>query len=237
MKKILSLLTTLLLPAFVWAQQGTVEYKMTMSQGAQSRTTTSTMYFSNGNVRTDVSIPFPGAAKPMKQTILMLAKTPNVTYMLNESSKTYTENRPNPSKNTPAMKATVKVVGKEKIQNLNCTHALVTFDKGSMEIWTSKDIPGYEKLLSYWRSNQDFGGENLYTELKKSGADGFFVRMKNAGMTMDLVRYDTKPVSASLFDIPKDYKKGAAFDPAGFQNMTPAQRQKMIEAFKKQPKP
>ncbi|GAB3337524.1 hypothetical protein GCM10027299_48720 [Larkinella ripae] len=219
MKTLLLLLPALLLSTLGWAQQGTVEYKMTLSQGGQTPiTTTSTIYFSSGNVRTEVNIPLPGAPKPLKQTILMLAKTPNTTYLLNDANKTYAETSNGQKENVPAMKTTVRVLGKEKIQNLNCTHAMVTFEKGSMEIWTSKDIAGYDKLMSYWRSNQSFGDENVYNELKKSGADGFFVRMKNSGVTVDLVRYDTKPVEAALFEIPKDYKKGAApFDPSSFK--------------------
>jgi hypothetical protein len=235
MKKLLFLVPALLLNAFAWAQQGTVEYKMTMSQGNESRTTNSTMYFSNGNVRTDINVPMPGASKPMKQSILMLASTPGTVYSLNDASKTYNETSTAQTPKTNPGSVTVKVVGKEKVQNLNCTHAVVTFDRGSMDIWTSKDIPGYEKLLSYWRANSNFGGDNMFTELKKSGAEGFFVRMKNAGITTELVRYDTKPVDASLFEIPKDYKKRD--HKSAYGSMTPAERQKLLESFKKQQKP
>lgn len=235
--KIVFLLWASLFSVLARAQQGTVEYKMVLSQGGSSRTTTSILYFSDGNVRTDVSIPLPGSSKPMKQTVLMLKNSPDVTYMLNETSRTYTESKTgSPGAPTPT-KATVKVLGKEKIQNLNCTHALVTFDKGTMEIWTTREIPGYEKLLSYWRSNLGFGDDTFYSELKKSGADGFMVRMKNSGVTMDLVRYDASPVAASLFTIPKDYKKGVTLDPAALRSMTPAQRQKLMEEFQKQHKP
>ncbi|WP_185731286.1 DUF4412 domain-containing protein [Larkinella rosea] len=233
MKKILIIAHLILLNVYANAQQGTVEYKMTMARGGQSQSTTSTMYFSNGNVRTDVSIPMPGTTTPMKQSILFLAASPNTIYTLNDASKTYSETKTD--KTPPQSGATiVKVLGKEKIQNLNCTHAMITLDKGSMEVWTSKDIPGYDKLLSYWNSNNSLGGAKMLDELKKNGADGFFVRMKNSGITTELVRYDLKAVDASLFEIPKEYKKR---DHSGFGNMSPADRKKMIDAYKKQQKP
>ena len=212
MKRTLLLLTACLFSAFTYAQQGTIEYKTTIAGGPKPMTSTSTMSFSNGNIRIEAAIPIPGAAKPMKQTMLMLAKQPNTIYTLNDASQTYTESSTEKAAKTTPTKATVKIVGKEKIQGLNCTHVLVNMGKMTMDMWTTKDIAGYEKMLSYWKSASNMGGDNLYSELKKSGAEGFVVRTKNGsvggGMTMELISYDPKPVAASLFDIPKGYKKG-----------------------------
>lgn len=236
MKTILLLLPSFLLTTFTRAQQGTFDYKLTMAPNGQSRTSTSTLYFLNGNIRTDINITLPGMSKLIKQSMLILEKTPKTVYILNESSRTYSETSTDYGKTAPSGKVTVKVVGQEIIQKLNCTHSVVTSANGTMNVWTTRDIPGYEKLLSYWSSNKSFGSDNVLNALKKSGVDGFFVRMKNAAMTMDLVRYDTRPVAASLFEIPKDYKK-RAFDPSALNNLTPAERKKMMEAFQKHQKP
>ncbi|WP_234733726.1 DUF4412 domain-containing protein [Tellurirhabdus bombi] len=238
MKKISFLLIALLLAPFVQAQQGSVEYKISMKSGNQNINSSSVMYFSNGNVRTEMSIPLPGAPKPIKQTMLLLTSKPNTVYLLNEATKTYTENATNTASKTNPGKITVKVLGKEKIQNMNCTHAVVTTDKGNVEVWTTKEIPGYEKLISYWSSSKNFGVDNMYSELKKNDAEGFFVRMQNnaapGGMVMDLVRYDTKAIPASQFEIPKDFKKGMSYDPEKMKNMSPAERQKAVEEMMKQ---
>lgn len=238
MKRTLLLLYTGLLSVTTYAQQGTIEYQTTISGGPQPMTSNSTMSFSNGNIRIEASIPIPGAAKPMKQTMLMLANKPNTVYMLNDASQTYTESSTEKPAKTDPIKPTVKIIGKEKIQGLNCTHALVNMGKMTMDVWTTKDIAGYEKMLSYWKTARNMGGDDLYNELKKSGADGFFVRLKNSsvsgGMTMELVSYNPKPVSAALFEIPKGYKKGASFDPEKMKNMSPAERQKLMQEMMKQ---
>ncbi|WP_164851341.1 DUF4412 domain-containing protein [Larkinella soli] len=235
-QRLFVLFSALCLPALALAQQGTVEYQVTLP--GNSRPSTSLVYFSNGNVRTDMTVSIPGAGAPMKQSMLMRAENPNTIYMLNPANRTYSETTSSPGTAPTAGKATVKVIGKEKIRNLNTTHARVTFQQGSMDIWTTRDIPGYDKLLSYWRANKSFGGDILYSELKKAGADGFFVRMKNGndrgGMTMELVRYDSKPVPASLFELPKDYKKGPSYEASGIRGLSPAQRKKMMDAIQKQ---
>lgn len=238
MKRTLLFLYTCLLAVTASAQQGTLEYQTTISGGPQPMTTSSTMYFLNGDIRIDMAIPLPGGSTPMKQTMLMLGKQPNTVFMLNSRNQTYTEASTGKSGSIPTVKPTVKVVGKETIVGMNCTHSVVTMGKTIMDIWTTKDITGYDKMQSYWKSNQPIGGENLYQELKKAGAEGFVVRTQNkavkGGITMELVRYDPRPVASSLFEIPKGYKKGASFDPEKMKNMSPAERQKLMQEMMKQ---
>jgi hypothetical protein len=104
-----------------------------------------------------------------------------------------------------------------------------------MDMWTTKDISGYENMLAYWKSSISGGNDQMYTELKKAGAEGFVVKMQIPGsMTMELVKYDAKPVSASVFTIPAGYKKGTSMDPEKMKNMTPAERRKAMEEMMKQ---
>lgn len=239
MKHILLFLSALLLSSTVWAQQGTLEYKTTMLNGNQTVESTSKMYYANGNVRTEVNVAIPGMGKPMKQTMLMLAAKPKTMFMLNEMNRTYMETTIREPEKASNAKITVNIVGKEKIKNLSCTHAEVMFEKGIMDVWTTKDIPGYAGMQSLIRSNRSMGNDNLYTELKKKGIDGIFVRMgSNAGagqMLMELERFDTKPVAASLFQIPADYKKVDS-EASRMLNMSPSDRKKFIEEMQKRQK-
>ncbi len=219
------------------AQQGTLEYKMTMSGGGQNNVSNSKMLFSNGKIRMETALNMPGFTH--RQVMLMLPDKPNTMIMLNEASKTYTEvNTKSAAKSTDMGKVSVKMVGKEKLQNLNCTHVVVTMSNRPMDIWTTKDIAGYEGMMGYWKSSMGGGNDQMYNELKKAGAEGFVVKtqMKNpeGGMTMELVKYDTKPVAATVFNIPSDYKKGTSFDPEKMKNMTPEQRRKAMEEMMKQ---
>ena len=233
MKQLFSVLTALFYSVCAFAQQGTIQYKITLGNSEKAITSTSTMYFLNGSTRVEANIPMPGSGKPIKQTVLMPASKPNVMYNLDDANKSYTETTVSPSA-TKDVKATVKVLGTETIQGLSCKHLSVTMDKTNMEVWTTKDIPGYEKMMSYWRSNPAMSSNSFYNELKKNNAEGFFVKTKTNGMrggsmVMEMVSYNTKPVAASLFSIPAGYKKEAGFDPAAMEKMSPAERQKMVE--------
>ncbi|GAA4465651.1 hypothetical protein GCM10023189_46590 [Nibrella saemangeumensis] len=241
MKQLLIFVAALLSSSLSWAQQGTVEYKTTMMGGNQSVSSTSKMYYANGNVRTEVNVALPGVSRPMKQTVLLLANKPNTLYMLNEATKTYSETSlADAQKTAGSQKITVNVIGKEKIRNLNTTHAEISMGQGTMDVWTTKEIPGYAGMQAMIRSNRSMGDENLYNELKKKGVDGLFVRMATSTgrgeMLMELERYDTKPVAASLFLIPKDYKKVDAPDMQRMGNLSPAERQKLMQEMQKRQK-
>ncbi len=231
MKQLLILGLSLFLTLGVMAQQGTLEYKMTMSRGQENgMVSTSKMMFSGSKIRVETNMAIAGTK--IKQAMLMLPEKPNVITMLDENAKTYRE----VSTGQKTMdKVTLKVVGKEKIQNFNCTHVIVTVQNRPMDMWTTKDISGYENMLAYWKSSISGGNDQMYTELKKAGAEGFVVKMQIPGsMTMELVKYDAKPVSTSVFAIPAGYKKGASVDPEKMKNMTPAERRKAMEEMMKQ---
>jgi len=231
MKQLLILGLSLLFTFGGMAQQGTLEYKMTLSQGQEKgMVSTSKMMFSGSKIRVETNMAIAGTT--IKQAMLMLPEKPNVITMLDENTKTYREVS---TAQKTMDKVTLKVVGKEKIQNFNCSHVIVTVQNRPMDMWTTKDISGYENMLAYWKSSISGGNDQMYTELKKAGADGFVVKMQIPGsMTMELVKHDAKPVSASVFTIPAGYKKGASVDPEKMKNMTPAERRKAMEEMMKQ---
>lgn len=113
MKQLLILGLSLFLTLGVMAQQGTLEYKMTMSRGQENgMVSTSKMMFSGSKIRVETNMAIAGTK--IKQAMLMLPEKPNVMTMLDENAKTYRE----VSTGQKTMdKVTLKVVGKEKIQN------------------------------------------------------------------------------------------------------------------------
>ena len=236
MQKFLFFILVVLSANWAAAQQGTIDYKMTMSGVGKGTASTSTMSFSGGKVRVETNINMQGFSH--KQVMLMLPNKPNTVTMLDAAAKTYSEISTNSTaKDAGLGKTSVKIVGKEKIQNLNCTHVVMTIGNRPMDIWTTKDIAGYENMLNYWKSSISGGNDQLYNELKKAGAEGFVVKtqIKNpeGGVTMELVKYDAKPVAASAFEIPAGYQKGSSLDPEKMKTMSPAERKKMLEEMMK----
>jgi hypothetical protein len=113
MKQLLILSLSILITLSAVAQQGTLEYKMILSRGQEKgMVSASKMMFSGTKIRVETNMAIAGTT--IKQAMLMLPEKPNVITMLDESSKTYRE----VSTGQKTMdKVTLKVVGKEKIQN------------------------------------------------------------------------------------------------------------------------
>lgn len=231
MKKALFLPMILILALTVSAQDMYLEYKMT-----GPLTGTTRMYTSAAGVRTEADMNMP-AVGMIKNVVIMPASKPNTVITVDEKAKTYTETTTN-SSDLPAMRYEVKVVGKEKISQYNCVHAIVNLNgQLAMEMWTSKDIPGYKDLLKMAKASSAVGSEDLYKQLESKGATGMMVKMMTSAganaMTMELVKVEKRTNPARLFSVPAGYSKGAAFDMNQIKNMTPAQRQKLLEDMQK----
>ncbi|MCY7351949.1 MAG: DUF4412 domain-containing protein [Cytophagaceae bacterium] len=231
MKKAFFLLLILATGLSVSAQDMYLEYKMSGPLTGITR-----MYTSTSGVRTEADMNMP-AVGPIKNVVIMPASKPNTVITINDKAKTYTETTTKPS-DVPAMRYEVKVVGKEKIKQYDCVHAVVTVDgKLAMEMWTSKDIPGYESLIKLAKTSNTVGSEGLYKQLESKGAMGMMVKMKtNAGansLMTELVKVERRANPARLFAVPAGYSKSAEFDPGQIKNMTPAQRQKLMEEMQK----
>ena len=233
-----SLLLTCLLPLTTLAQQGTLTYKMT---GVGPKPTKTTLYFADGNFRAESEVPLPdNPKKKMTQVVLFRNDKPNTMVVLNNAAQTYTEIAT--KRMTNSLKTNVNVIGREKVNKYDCTHSVMTVATGGKsfqtDYWTTREIAGYEQLTAFWRNNT--GMNDAYETLRENGADGMTVKMTtNRGgkaITMELDDYSKRKVSPKLFEIPAGYKKGASFDPAQLQKMTPAQRKEFVEGMMKQQK-
>ncbi len=236
------------------AQNGAYfEYKISSAKGMNG---TSKMKYSEYGTMSTITMSspkMPGGG--MTMTTLSKKDTPDVFYMLNDNSKTYTENKRNAGAGTTHEDNntyTVKKVGNETINGYKCVHATVTSDKGStMEVWNTKDIPEYGKYAEAMNSNSKMGSSKREKALKDAGCEGFPVKMiqkeKNdeGEMTMELQKMEKKTYSKSDFEIPAGYSKsgGAGASPATgvpgmksqeeLMKMTPEERTKYIEEMKK----
>ncbi len=249
--KKLSIAVVLFSTALMAQQQGTnITYTLTTDKSASG---TMNMYYQNGSSRMEMEFSIPAAAAmgPVKMVSITQADKPNTTFMLNEAGKTYTENE---RKTTDAEKKTddkdyvVTVLGREKVGNYNATHVKIQHDKTEYEMWLTKDIVAGAEY--YKNDNKYTGNEKLYKALEAKQAGGFPVKIvhnetgsREGTVTLTLTKFEKAFVSADKFQIPAGYTKTATTNgimPVGMpgqkeiMNMTPEEREKLIEQMKKQ---
>lgn len=234
--------------------EGELEMKLTAKAGGSGQMKVSV---SKLGVRNQMDIQTP--VMPMKMSMLFRHDSPNVAYTIDDATKTYGEIDLKKSREMagPAKKFTAKKLGKEKVNGYDTVHALVTDDEGrETEVWTNKnDILDWKTFIRAMGKSAP-ADENMLTALEAVGADGFFVKLivrPKAGaedqMSMELVKASKKSLPASLFEIPKDYKKKEtpAAGPGGqlppevqrqmmekLKNLTPEQQEQLRRAMEKQ---
>lgn len=204
-------------PAFAQFE-GEVDMKIT-SPGMSG---TGRMYVSKVGARTTMELKT--AKMPMKMTTLMKFANPDVMYMINDESRTYSEMNLKETRESVAKMRTekepytVKVLGSERVLGYSTKHVLLSrpSERSEMEIWTTKDILGlnYESMRGLMRRDANRDEGTIAKALHDAGADGFFARMitREKGKpeptsTMELTRAEKKSVPGSLFEIPPGYTK------------------------------
>jgi len=208
------------------------EYQMT---GITGTPVISKMYGKNGNIRTETNMNMGG--RQMSTTTLMLKSNPNVAYVFNSLTKTYNEAKINPK--AIVKDVTIKVLGSEKVGNYNCTHVKMTSDGKSWDAWFTKELPSFNFPIS---GNSEWGSQKVMNELKSKGITGMMVKVvfltpgaKTKSITMQLVKYETKTLNASLFTLPAGYKKSSVtLDPEKMKNMTSEQKKELMMKMMKE---
>ncbi len=246
MKKTLTSIGLVVTAMAALAQNGAhLEYKMSSDQNMNG---TMVAYYLDGNSRSEMQMNIPAMPGGKMNMIYITQKDkPTTHYQLNETAKTYKEivTTSDDKVKDENQECAVKVLGKEKVGNYNCTHVSITQGKVNYDMWTSKDIPDY---ANYKPKGQKYmGNAKLYKALEDNQADGFPVKSvykaqggREGSVTVELVTFEKKSLSADLFQIPADYKKqeSASYTPgtmpsaSDIQNMTPEQRQKFVEQMK-----
>jgi|GEM_PF-3479441 len=107
---------------------------------------------------------------------------------------------------------TVTKLGEENVHGLDCVHSrAVNQDGDSFELWTTKDVPGYEKMMALYSKSQRMGSDDLWKKLEEVGGAGFMVKMKvetkDGAYVMELTEINKAEVPESLFQIPSGYEE------------------------------
>ncbi len=199
-----------------------LKYRMqvnTEQSSAYTMDMTTEMYLSpdiGARSQTTMSMPMIGE---ITMAVLTHFDDPNHMTIINERKKSYTvmdltEMKEKNSK----LDYKVTNLGKEEVFGLNCTHARVTMDKGAkMDIWTTKEIPAFNKLMKlYFKTNKKTGGDQMWEALKEAGAVGFMVKMvmvmeKEGGSSvMQLTQMKRMTVPDAMLEVPSGYKEKSA---------------------------
>lgn len=208
------------------------EYKMT---GVRSTPIISKMYSKNGNMRAEMNMNIGG--RNINTTTLTLKSNPNVTLVFNSLNKTYTETKIRLT--TIPKEVAIKVLGNEKVGNYSCTRVRMTADGKSWDVWYTKDLPSFNFPVS---GNNLLGSQKVINDLKSKGITGMPAKIvfqtsgnNSKAITMELVKFESKTLDASLFAIPAGYKKSSVtFDPEKMKNMTLEQKKEMMMKMMKE---
>ncbi|MFN8299845.1 MAG: DUF4412 domain-containing protein [Chitinophagales bacterium] len=226
-----------------WAQGFYMEMKMSSTK--QGEMGTMVVYSQNGNTRSEVKFAKQEMQMVGSMATLILSSNPKVIYMLNEKAKTYTEvdaSSKEEYKDDDKAEYEVTLLGTEKVNGYNCKHIKVKRKgaKEGMEWWTTTEMTGYADYAKI--KTQYTSKSNMIKAIDAAGAMGVAVRIKTGegaeGMQIDLVKAEKRNNPDSLFSLAGYTKSGGAsapaFDPSKMKDMTPEERQKMVEEMMKQ---
>jgi hypothetical protein len=204
-------------PAFAQFE-GEIDMKIT----GQGMTGTGKVFVSKAGSRSEMDMQT--AQMPLHMVTLMKFSNPDVTYLVNDKAKTYTEMnlkkaRESAAKTTGAKEPySAKLLGSERVLGYSTKHVLLSRpgENSDMEAWTTKDILGlsYESMRGLMRRRAGDDDSSMIKALRDAGADGFFVKMitREKGkaeslMTMELTKAEKRSVPASMFEVPPGYTK------------------------------
>ncbi|MBP9933780.1 MAG: DUF4412 domain-containing protein [Chitinophagaceae bacterium] len=208
-------------------------------KGIGEKITESKMYFKNGDMRTEVAMNISG--KEMTSTTLNLKSNPGVSIVYNSFSKTYTEVKHDKNSSKSDI-ISVSVIGDEKVGAYNCKHIRMKLDTTSWDMWVTKDLP----FIDYpFDKNDEAANKKIVALLKSKSADGVPVKIAflkpgttTQSMTIELVKYESKNLDSSLFQIPAGYSKSSAsMDPEKIKNMSPEEKKEFIMKMMEEQRP
>lgn len=241
-KILLCIYAVFMLTTYAYTQSIYIEYSIT---GEMNKVAGSTkIYYKNGNTRSVISVATGQKPAVADRVSLVLQTNPYKGYVLDETTKTYTEVELSKIIKAEADSADfeITVIGKEKIANYNCTHVKMKrlSQPGEQDIWLCKEIASYKDFAGI---NSKYTSPGFYRALLAKGVEGFPVRILLNGQAnttqIDLVSFEQKPLSDELFSI-KGYTYNDNAAPAALQQMnqklqqmTPGERIKFLDEMRK----
>ena len=163
----------------------------------------------------------PGGAAPAGQRIVIIQKLSDPDHIVNidDSRKLYsiTDLKEFRQASPQEHRDTYRVLkqGRDAVAGLPCEKAVVISSAGTRsEICVASELFPSSAFLAL-QSRRD-RSDNLVKALRASGLDAFPIRfvMRSKGnnrpvSTMELVRFEKKPVAPSLFEVPPGYKRAS----------------------------
>lgn len=226
MKKVIGLLLTCLFAGVVWPCMAQVDisgsgpdmqvkYRMQVMTGSDKQVQLEmqmNMFYAKdpglSRIETLMQNPLIG---DIKMVVLGDLKKPERTTLLDEKNKQYAYVDLSKSQDSKTGETySTRVLGEEQVGGLNCTRVEVSDSQGGkFEFWVSRDIEGYEALMSLYEALQQSRDNGMWQALKEAGVNGGIVRLKTRQMgadtVMDLVSLKRDTLPQSLFLIPEGY--------------------------------
>ncbi|NTU97380.1 MAG: DUF4412 domain-containing protein [Chlorobiaceae bacterium] len=202
--------------------EGVLTMQTTIPGAANAETK---MFISKEGLRYETSTTMKELPSPIRMVMISPAGTPNLIYLLNDDSKSYTiidteelkKELEKAGRKDFYEDAKIENLGKEKVNGFDCTHIRITSSQNVMEMWVSRDIIDY---LTYAKMQgaRDKNMPTLAKKLKDAGLDGFPVRTsmsvsrpsadgRESAVVTELVKVERQGLDASLFRVPDGYVK------------------------------
>lgn len=226
--------------------EGVADFKMTMHGASAPAQSTGKLWVGRAGYRSEWEIDLSarpradggpgGAPQKMKMTMFGKREDPDHLYMVNDEKKTYSvtdlKKVREDAKDLPKETYTVQRQGTDTVAGIACQKATVTSSKGNaFDVCVSPEWGGSGDWITALTRSRSAG--SWISALHSNGVDGlpvrFAMRRKDArepGMVWELTHLERKPLPASLFEVPADYKK-ADYAVGG---LTPEQEKSMGEA-------
>jgi hypothetical protein len=238
-RALLLVLCTAALPALAF--EGVIDTKMRVSGKEMQMTGTGTITIKGLNYRLDSEMSMPTG--PVRMSSLVRADQPNVTYIINEKSKTYhkLDASKDPSDGDWS-KWKVTKLGKETVAGRSTEHVQLQKDDRSdaMEVWVDTQLVSASELA---KSFSRGSGNGWWKALEKAGLAGVPLKFVSHGKegkeqaVWEATKVTAKSVPSSTFDVPAGYTEGqGSFGGMGggaMNKLTPEQQKQLQEMMEK----
>jgi Domain of unknown function (DUF4412) len=181
------------------------------------------------------------AGLPQEFRMVMIQKLaePDRIYIVNDGRKSYAveSTHTERSQTRTARRWKVQKLGRDTVAGFACEKALLTAEDGDQtEVCVTTELAPSNAWLTAWNRREEQASP--LKALKDAGLSGFPVRWifrnrgsKDISSSVELVRFDRKSVSASLFEIPPGYRKVDSMMET--MAMTPEQEKALQDARKR----
>jgi hypothetical protein len=211
---------------------GAIDMKLKMESGSGDLR----LFVDGGrNARLDMKVLVNPLPEPLLMSFLFKGESPKKVFLVNDQAKTYSEvaldTADSPMPSVGKGKYQVKILGKGKILGYTCTHLTLTRDKDWVDAWISKDVGDLFWILKRLQeANPQIGEAEMFKALEESDQRGMPMRYtvvrEGQRVTTYVTKIEKKAHPASLFAIPKEYRRTEGGGAGGLQP-TPEQVEEM----------